>query len=264
MDYNNDISFVIGGKLVVLAEHQSTINPNMALRLLLYFSRVIEKMVKGSTLYSRKRISIPWPEFYVLYNGVEPFPDEAVLRLSELFEKPEDLGLMAKTNPLLELEVKVININEGRNRDIVNRCKELAEYSAFIAKVRSCWDEVGDLETAIKEAIKYCSRYGILKGYLDVYGSEVLNMILTEWNTEDAIAFARNEGREEGLEEGREEGCEKGLLQGREEGFLKGREEGKEASNIEIAKKALAEGVSLEIVQKITGLDPEAVQGLNK
>ena len=65
-------------------------------------------------------------------------------------------------------------------------------------------------------------------------------MILTEWDTEDAIAFARNEGREEGWEKGRE------------------------ASNIEIAKKALAEGVSLEIVQKITGLDPEAVQGLGK
>ena len=69
-------------------------------------------------------------------------------------------------------------------------------------------------------------------------------MILTEWNTEDAITFARNEGREEG----------------REEGWEKGRE----ASNIEIARKALAEGVSLEIVQKITGLDLEAVQGLGK
>jgi len=65
-------------------------------------------------------------------------------------------------------------------------------------------------------------------------------MILTEWNTEDAIAFARNEGREEGWEKGRE------------------------ASNIEIARKALTEGVSLEIVQKITGLDLEAVQGLGK
>ena len=191
-----------------------------------------------------------------MYNGVEPFPDEAVLRLSDLFEKPQDLGLEAKAEPLLQLEVKVININEGRNRDIVNRCKELADYSSFIAKVRSCWNEVGDLETAIKEAIKYCSRHGILKGYLDVYGSEVLNMILTEWNTEDAIAFARNEGREEGREEGWEKGCEKGLLQGREEGRV--------ASNMEIARKALAEGASLEFVQKITGLDLEAVQGLGK
>ena len=73
-------------------------------------------------------------------------------------------------------------------------------------------------------------------------------MILTEWNTEDAIAFAREESREEGREKGCEEGWEKGW----------------EASNIEIARKALAEGVSIEIVQKITGLELEAIQGLKK
>ena len=59
MDFNNDISFTIGKKLVVLVEHQSSINPNMALRLLLYFSRVLEKMIKYSTLYSKKPLSIP-------------------------------------------------------------------------------------------------------------------------------------------------------------------------------------------------------------
>ena len=68
LDFNNDISFEIGGKLVVLIEHQSTINPNMALRLLLYISRILEKRVKGGTLYSKKTITIPWPEFFVLYN----------------------------------------------------------------------------------------------------------------------------------------------------------------------------------------------------
>ena len=38
MDRVNDISFEIGGKLVVLIEHQSTINPNIALRLLMYIA----------------------------------------------------------------------------------------------------------------------------------------------------------------------------------------------------------------------------------
>jgi len=39
MDLYNDISFEIAGKLVVLIEHQSTINPNMPLRFLLYICR---------------------------------------------------------------------------------------------------------------------------------------------------------------------------------------------------------------------------------
>jgi hypothetical protein len=55
-------------------------------------------------------------------------------------------------------------------------------------------------------------------------------MILTEWNTEDAIAFAREEGREEGRED--------------------------IARN---ARNALAEGVPMELIHKITGLDMEAI-----
>jgi hypothetical protein len=35
MEQINDISFVIDGKLVVLIEHQSTLNPNMPIRMLL-------------------------------------------------------------------------------------------------------------------------------------------------------------------------------------------------------------------------------------
>jgi len=233
MDFYNDISFEIGGKLVVLIEHQSTINPNMALRLLFYIARVLEKMINSRTQYSRKRLSIPWPEFFVLYNGVAPYPDQSVLRLSDLFEKPQDLGLPKKAHPLLELEVKVININKGRNEAIVNRCKKLAEYSEFIAKTRTFLGELGNKEDAIKKAVKYCQKHDILNEFLEIHGSEILNMI-TEWNTEDAIAYAH----EEALQEGREE------------------------RNIEIARNALAEGLPIEVIQKITGLDLEAIKQL--
>jgi len=91
-----------------------------------------------------------------LYNGTDPFPDEETMRLSDLFERPEDLGLPEKAKPLLELEVKTLNINEGRNEAVVKRCQKLAEYSAFIAKVRY-YKEKNDLKEAIKEAVKYCT-----------------------------------------------------------------------------------------------------------
>ena len=54
MGFINDISFEIDGKLVVLIEHQSTVNPNMALRLLMYIGRVYEKIIEGRNIYSRK------------------------------------------------------------------------------------------------------------------------------------------------------------------------------------------------------------------
>jgi len=234
MDLYNDISFEIGGKLAVLVEHQSTINPNIALRLLLYYSKVTEKRVKGNVLYSRKQLSIPWPEFYVLYNGPESFPDEEILRLSDLYENPKDLGLPEVLSPSLDLKVKVININEGRNEIIVQRCKMLAEYSTFTAKIRSFLNEGNSLEEAIEKAIKYCSKRGIMDEFLEIHGSEILSMILMEWNTEDAIAYAREEGREEGWEN----------------------------ANQEVARNLLAEGSSHEFVQKITGLSLEEIEKL--
>jgi len=71
-------------------------------------------------------------------------------------------------------------------------------------------------------------------------------MILTEWNTEDAIAFAREEGREDG----------------REDGLLEGRTEGQAENARKIARNLLAEGSTPEFIKKITGLDLETIQKL--
>ena len=79
-------------------------------------------------------------------------------------------------------------------------------------------------------------------------------MLLTEWNTADAIAVNRREGREEGLEEGREEGLVEGLERGREEGLEEGR--------VEIAKNLKAAGISLDIVSQATGLSLEEIAEL--
>ena len=88
----NDISFEIGGKLVVLIEHQSTVNPNMALRILMYIARIYEKIiVDNRSLYTTQLIRIPRPEFFVLYNGKEPFPDEQTFKLSDAFESTDSL-----------------------------------------------------------------------------------------------------------------------------------------------------------------------------
>jgi len=237
MDLYNDISFEIDGKLVILVEHQSTLNPNMALRLMSYFNKLMEKITRSSAIYSKKLIHIPRPEFYVLYNGTDPFPDEEIMRLSDHFEKPQSLGLPEKPYPMMELEVRVLNINEGKNQVIANRCKKLAEYSAFIAKARYFIAEFGNKEEGIKTAIKYCQNHDILKEFLEVHGSEVLNMVFLEWNTEDAIAYAREEGREEGREEVREEEREKSRQ-----------------DKLAIARKALAKGLTPEYVSEITDL----------
>ncbi|MDR2900720.1 MAG: Rpn family recombination-promoting nuclease/putative transposase [Treponema sp.] len=241
MDFINDISFEIDGKLVVLIEHQSTINPNMSLRLLLYITRILEKKVKGSSLYTSKKLKIPFPEFFVLYNGTAPFSDIEILRLSDLFENTQNLGLPENTHPFLELEVKIININEGRNTKIANRCKKLAEYTVFIEKVRFFQKESVNLEEAMRKTIQYCEKHDILKEYLEIHGSEVLNLLLEEWNIEDAKKVWREEAREEGHAEGH--------LEGRKVGREEGRQEGREERN-DYFLALLDQGLSVEEIKK--------------
>jgi hypothetical protein len=205
----NDISFEVAGKLVVLIEHQSTINPNMALRLLLYLAKMYERAVFDRNLYGTKLVRIPRPEFWVLYNGTAPYPERQTLRLSDAFEEVTSLGVLGKA--ALELEVEVININEGQNEGIVKRCKTLAQYSAFIDRVRICTQEMGDREGAMRAAIKYCREHDILGEFLGNHGTEVINMLLDEYTVEDAIELMRKESLREGREEGREKGREEGL-----------------------------------------------------
>jgi hypothetical protein len=136
-DRQNDISFTIGDKLVVLIEHQSSINENMPLRFLIYISKVYEKIIDSDNIYKRDLIKIPRPEFIVLYNGIDKYPKEKILKLSDAFEKA---GMKA---PELELSVRVLNINKGHNLKLEQKSKSLAGYSAFVAKVRE-FQSAGD------------------------------------------------------------------------------------------------------------------------
>jgi hypothetical protein len=141
----NDISFIIDGKLVVLLEHQSTISENLPLRLLLYIAKVYEALIKSEQLYQKKLLKIPYPVFIVLYNGIAPYPDRKVLRLSDAFEK---LGLKGKVP--LELTVTVLNINAGHNKALLRRNKTLGDYAKFIAKIREREQELHDLAQAVE------------------------------------------------------------------------------------------------------------------
>jgi hypothetical protein len=184
-----------------------------------------------------------------LYNGVDPFPDEQTIRLSDAFEDVSFLGLSAGAPPDLELTARVYNINEGHNRAMVQKNETLSGYVTFIAKVRefetglSSGKKPADvsrderkriMKTAITKAVQWCIANNILKGFFEKNGSEVINMLFDEWKLEDALVVEREEGREEGREE-------------------------REA---EIAKNALVKGASVEFIREITGLSTETIQRL--
>ncbi len=181
-NFKNDISFEMEGKVVVFGEHQSTVNPNIPLRCLLYAGRAYEQLVEEEARYKTKLVKIPTPEFYTFYNGQKDYPLEKVLSLSDAYIIP------AGDNSI-ELKVNVININSGKMHEILGKCKILWEYSVFIDTVRKYPNE----KDAIKRAINECIEKGILADYLRRKGSEVRNMLIAEYSYEKDIQVKQEE-----------------------------------------------------------------------
>ncbi|MDR1901068.1 MAG: Rpn family recombination-promoting nuclease/putative transposase [Treponema sp.] len=184
----NDLSFVIDGKLVVLVEHQSTPNPNMPLRFLLYMAELYGRMIDNKEFHLRTRRKLPRPEFVVLYNGMIPMPDRWILRLSDAYE--EYLG---EPWGRLELEVPVVNINPGHNEELLRKSPLLGGYGKFIEKVREQKGLGKSLEDSILNALDYCIEAGILREFFKIRRMEVKKMILNELTNEYALAAAREE-----------------------------------------------------------------------
>jgi len=203
----NDLSFTVDDKIVVLIEHQSTINDNVPVRLLMYIARVYEKMLDRNLLYRKKLVQIPTPEFFVLYNGEAKFPDHKELRLSTAFKNIEEFKLLDNFKLPLELIVHVYNINHGRNPEMLAKSKTLDSYSIFIKKI-NVFKKKLSLDESVKKAVKYCIENDILKKFLREHGSEVINMLTDEFTIEEIVAIRSEEAREEGMEKGREEGRE--------------------------------------------------------
>jgi flagellar biosynthesis/type III secretory pathway protein FliH len=78
---------------------------------------------------------------------------------------------------------------------------------------KACEHEQGGLERsmAIEKAIEDCIGQGILTEYLSNNASEVSNMLLQEWNLEDAKIVWQREAREDGLKDGLERGEKLGM-----------------------------------------------------
>ena len=243
--FYNDIAMLIDNKIVILIEHQSTINENMPFRILEYITRIYEKITKSKNKFGRKLIQLPVPEFYVFYNGKEDFPAEKTLKLSDSFLLPEEKYSKTLIFPL-EITVKVVNINVDKDNEVLKRCEVLEQYSEFVDLVRN-FISVG-VEDPFKTAIETSIQTGILSDYLERKATEVKNMILTEYDYDTDIAVQREEAYEEGLNKG----------------ITQGITQGSEQKAIETAKNLLTENLRIEQVARCTGLSLETVEKLAK
>jgi hypothetical protein len=176
----NDTSFIISDT-INLYEHQSTYNPNMPLRFLGYISELYSSYIKESHLnpYGTRLIRIPTPKLVVFYNGLDETEDESILKLSDSFIRSFD------GEPDIEIRVRTLNVNYGRNDKIMNLCKPLRDYAWFIASIRKYQAENYSLSDATRLALADSSDDFVLKPFLEKNKAKVDGMLLDLYNEEN-------------------------------------------------------------------------------
>ena len=200
MGMKNDLAFIIDTNLF-LYEHQSTYTPNMPLRDLFYISAEYQKLVNQKSLYSSALQKIPAPNFIVFYNGMDKKEDRWENCLSEAYE-----NLFGE--PKLELKVVTLNINEGRNRELLEQCQTLREYAAYVALVRK-YAKSMELAAAVEKAVDKCIHDGILEEFLQRNRAEVIAVSIFEYDKEEEERKLRKAefeaGEQSGIEKGRQQ-----------------------------------------------------------
>ncbi len=196
MGMKNDVSCIVSNTLN-LYEHQSTYNPNMPLRQLMYLGRQYDRYIKdtGKNIYSSKQLSLPVPKLVTFYNGLEDVEDR-VLKLSDSFPEKAD-------ESDVQVSVRLININPGKNEKLLDSCGVLREYSWFVEKVREYKAMNVTLEEAVDRAVDEMPKNYQIRSFLIKNRAEVRNMCLTEYNEAKTMQMFKEEGRKEGIKEGK-------------------------------------------------------------
>lgn len=189
MNVHNDISFVIANQ-IQMYEHQSTVPTNMPLRDLFYIADILQKTVADKTIYDSRPLMIPNPDFVVFYNGEKTLAERMELKLSDNFIIPTD-------NPALELRVTILNINDGMNEELKEKCPALKQYMQYVNRVRKYSKEM-DLKSAVTRAVDECICEGILKDFLIKQKAEVIKMSIYEFDEEREMKLIRESEREFG------------------------------------------------------------------
>lgn len=195
MNMKNDVSFLVADTMSFF-EQQSTFNPNMPMRFLIYAGMVYSKYIEQTASYrqfSMAQQKAPTPKCVCFYNGKQEKEDKIILRLSDAFSGEADI----------DVRVMMLNINYGRNRELMDACQPLKEYAWFVAKVNEWQKEMNNLEAAVDAAIDQMPQEALIKAFLLANRAEVKRMCITEYNEEKNLADQWEDGREEGREEGR-------------------------------------------------------------
>ena len=259
----NDLGFTVRDRLIILVEAQSTFNPNMGVRLLMYIAKSYHDYIIENKLniFGERLIKLPIPEFIVVYSGAKR-QDVNEIRLSDCFE--------SNVSPNIELVVKVIKKDETKTGILQEYLTFCDMYNRYVKGKKTAKEKFQGLRKVIYE----CIQNGILGEFLKKHQKEVENMLMTVLSPEQAIEFMKldeyNKGIEDGeargerrgIEIGEARGIEIGEARGIEIGEARGIEIGKHNTSLNFAKTMLKNNYSIDNIMEITGLSREEIEEL--
>ena len=188
---------------------------------------------------------------------------DVTLKLSDAFETGP--GHEKEEEPSLELKVRFLNINLGHNRELMERCRTLREYSEFVARIRRYANRGAAIEEAVERAVTECIEEGILSDFLRSQRAEVIAVSIFEYNEEEELKKLRRaefrSGKEEGRAEGKAEGKAESVLlllelKGNVPEYLKGRILAEtDDALLEAWLRTAAEAETVEAFMRETGLE---------
>ena len=164
--------------------------------------------------------------------GREPV-ELCILELSDAFVAEEGKGM----EPDIEVRVRMLNINYGKNRKLLEACRPLGEYAWLIQRIREHSVEMG-IEEAVDHAIEEMPEGYEIREFLLGHKAEVRHMCITEYNEAETMQMLKEEGRREGHREGLAE------------------------SRKEIAQSMLNANEPIEKIVRYTGMEKEDVEDL--
>ena len=160
MGMKDDIAILVYATMN-LFEQQSTFNPNLPLRYLIYagmiYSGIIESGKWKINLYSSKIQKLPVPKCVCFYNGIQE-KDDMTLELSSAFPENSD--------PDISVRVHMLNINYGRNKELMNACAPLHDYAFLIHRIRFHQNNGMEIGDAVDLAVDELSDDSVIKPFL--------------------------------------------------------------------------------------------------
>ena len=178
----NDLGFIVGNRLLILVEAQSTWTMNILVRVLLYLAQSYHEYFLNTeqNYYKSKKVEMPKPEIYVIFTGERVHKPETISLSKEFFAGEE-----------IDLEIKAKVIYESDSDDIIN------QYIIFCKVFNEQVRQHGMSSEAVEETIRICRDRNILREYLSERKKEVLTIMKCLFDQEEVMEmYVRDERKE--------------------------------------------------------------------